>query len=287
MAIRGGRSGGPGGGGRSHFGGSSLSSGGRSHSSSSSNRGGGHRHSHHHGGGILVHIFPKLNTRGSTAILVSIFFFFIGIMMGISVSTTIKQINFIKQDYNNYQVMIENAMNNPALTRTAVVTEKYIGNGGKWYIRYEYDLDNSKQRAYDESFAHYTKEELSNYKVGQTEIVIVTESSYVDEYTITIPMDYYNSGVENDGEYIELIKKRNTFIMFDTITFVVAGLVMFLGIKTYIKYKNKETEEVEQTTQNSSTQTNTTKTHTKCPYCGARVSSDKGTCTQCGAGLSD
>lgn len=282
MAIRGGRSGGPGGGGRSHFGGSSSS--GRSHSSSSSSS--HHRMSsshhriggihHHHGGGVMIHFHGRLGAGSVFFILAAVALFFT-LIVGLALVGQNTALKTIEQDYFNYQTMIENTMHNPAYRREALVTEKYEGAGGKWYIRYEYELDTMNETAYDESFAHYTKEQLSSYIVGQTKIIIVTEESVVSEYTTTIPLDYYESGVENDGEYIEIKEFKNTL----TIVVIVLGalgiLLIVLGVKKCIKASKKE--------ESGNNTTSTQQTHTTCPYCGARVSLDKNVCPRCGAGL--
>lgn len=278
MAIRGGRSGGPGGGGRSHFGGSSSS--GRSHSSSRSSGGHYRMGRGYHRGGMVFH-FHGILGPGSAFFITSSFLllFIVGLLIGIFANFT--ALETIEKDYYNYQTMIENTMNNSAYRREALVTGKYEGEGGKWYIRYEYDLDTINDRAYDESFPHYTKEQLANYIVGQTKIIIVTEEPVVSEYTVTIPLDYYKSGIENDGEYIATKSEIKTMAIALVCMSGITALLIFFGVKKCIKAQKNETAKIDE---NKSIQQ---KTHTKCPYCGARVSLNASNCPKCGAGINE
>lgn len=285
MAIRGGRGGGPGGGGRSHFS-SSRSSGGRSHMSSSSRMGGGPRHSshiglghRHHGGGIHIGFFSSGHmSAGSAMIVFGVFFIFITIMLGIGIGVTNGSLDTIQQSYNNYQSMIEMAMENEDYVRYATVTGKYQSTNDRWYI--EYTLDEGPGYEYD-SFAIYTKEEVNQFKVGD-QIKIAVEDARVDLFTATIPFDYYNSDIKDDAEYIQFSKSRNLLIGIACATAGVAILLIFFGIKKSKKSK-EEIGDSTQTTQ-ASTTINTTKT---CRYCGGKTSASESRCPQCGASLQD
>ena len=275
MAIRGGRGGGPGGGGRSHFS-SSMSSGGRSHSSSSrsssrsSHIGIGHRH--YHGGGIHIGFFHgRPLTAGGALVFLGFFLLMITIMLGIGIGTTNNTMKIIKTDYNNYQSMIEMAMENDDYKRYATITGKYQSTNDKWYYVYELDYPN-----YDyETFAIYSKEEIDNYKVGQ-QIPIAVENIHIDIYTATIPFDYYGTDIKDDAEYISASKTRTILILIAVATGLGGVGLIVLGIK---KSKNKKAESA---TENGAPAP-APKTHTNCKYCGCRVSVHENNCPKCGA----
>lgn len=284
MAIRGGRGGGPGGGGRSHFSSSSGSSG-RSHFSSSSrsssrshigsSRMSHHHHSHHRGGiGIGFHFHGESMSLPGFLIGLSIFLVFITIILGIGIGTTNSSLKTIEHSYNNYQSLIEMAMEDEDYVRYATVTGKYQGKGDRWYI--EYVIDEGPGYIYD-SFAIYSKEEVSQYKTDQ-EIKVAVEDKVIDAYTATIPFDYYNSPIKNDGEYIEINRTKTILICIAIGTATIATLLLVVAIKKIKSSKEETSSDI------LPEPTSTTKT---CNYCGGKIPAGQDKCPQCGAKLID
>lgn len=275
MAIRGGMGGRPGGGGRSHFS-SSSSSGGRSHysssrsSSSSYHRpiGGGY---HHRGGVHVGYHFHMPLTAKSALIFFGIFFAVITFMLIIGINAVSSNIDIIKLDYDSYQSLIEMAMENDDYVRYATITGKYPSTKNRYYL--EYTLHEGPGYEYD-TFAIYTKEEVDQFKVGDT-IKIAVEDKVVNMFTATIPFDYYNSDITKDAEYMSQSSTRTILIFIAIGTGVASIALIVLGIKK----KKKEQEEP----LGSSTLAETSSTPKSCKYCGTRLSSSDSKCPGCGA----
>lgn len=259
--------------GRSHFGGSSSS---RSHSSISSHRPSRPRssiHLHIGGSGHHSNYYEGRNASPSAVLtVIGIILAIIAFTFGGFVTSDLSMKRTIVNDYNYYQEMIETAFLNSNYKKSAIVTNKFVGDHDRWWI--EYSLNGRK----NESFAVYSFEEVSKFKIGQTIYVAVDNPS--SKSTDSIPMDYYDMPLGNDAEYITYQHNIILHLILTTISGAGSVLLFVLAVKAHKKEKAGTPAEdinLENIPQASTPQT------TKCAYCGGTIPSTETTCPNCGA----
>ena len=259
--------------------GSHSSGGSRSSSGSSSFGGsffgGGTRRGHHHSRSNVL-IFGRTYHLGkpigivALILMIAIFFSFITMFAGFAIMPSEKkEIEKIKEDYYYYQDII--SLGN---FTTAEVTDIF-SNAGKYYITYSIDLPNS----YLDSV--YTRSEAMHLlSVGEVQVALNKPLSQADFNTDSIPTDYKNMPLTNDGEYLMALKGLKTSRIC-----AYAGLSVMVGaiIILVVMSKKSAKKESTQTTSSSTPQTtDNPQQYLTCPHCGCKIRPHQNSCSACG-----
>ena len=275
-----------GGGGGSHFGGGSSGGshfGGGSHSSGSFRPRGPRIIVF---GGRRVYISSNRASAQSFLVILAFVLFFITTIFGICMAGNLSDIKTIERDYNRYQSMIEYAESHDGYIIDAEFeTFHYNDEVDKYYFYYSFrTATGSEMRGY--TYSIYTFEEVRALEELGT-IKIAVDSVPVTLSTDSIPIDYKNHTLEDDGEYANAKSaKTGTTVGFVVVLVAFVGTVVGL-ILTYTTAK-PATEEIEKSLDKTSTEPNPTTAKQseltwQCEYCGNVQSTSNSQCKQCGA----
>lgn len=107
----------------------------------------------------------------------------------------------IEADYVYYQNMIVDAKENPEelIVDGTVITKFYNSVADKWYITYFF-IDDNGEMVEGYTFSVYTLEQVNNFQHGDT-IKLAVDGRPMDSMTDSIPLDYAEMPIEQDGEY--------------------------------------------------------------------------------------
>ena len=266
-----------GGGGGSH-GGFSGGGGGRSSGGfgSSHSRPSGPRHIRWFGGRTVI-ISTGRQSALSILLVVIAFCLMTMIPAWAGVAGIKDDISMIKEEQLFYLDMVENAENNPEYQVMGKVTGVfYREDFEKYYVTYEFGEANYKGY----TFSIYTR---NDYPAKGSYIVLAVDDTFIDETTDSIPMDYKNYTLEDDGEYMHLLdnlKQARTVAIVFTSIFVALIAVSIVIVGTS---KKKEKEKELLTKEEAEKQLAEQKKKQYCQYCGAKVDPKDPTCGQCGA----
>ncbi len=263
--------------GGSSFGGSSS---GGSSFGGSSRRGGFHHH--HHGPHVVI--FGRSYTIGKPMggfafiLLVLIAFSFISMIGGFAIMPgEKKEIEKIKEDYYYYQGIIDMGH-----FTTAEVTDIF-SNAGRYYITYSIDLPNSYLDLEGYSYSVYSRSEaMAILSRGTIQVALNKPLSQATLNTDSIPTDYKNMPLTNDGEYVSAQKGVRTAQIFAYVGLAVfvsslVGLVVILK-----KYAQKEDNTPKAVPSTSGSDSTSTTQQLECPHCGCKVKQYQKTCSACG-----
>lgn len=287
-------SGGSYGGGGSSSRGSGGSSGRSSSSYSSSHRssgprvrssvhvsiGGGHHH-HGHGGYSTSSAWPIW-------FMIAIFIAFFSIPCFFIASECKDGIEIKQNDYVYYADMVNNAKEDSTLVTEGKIIGKYKEpDTDRWFLKYEIYSTTFRNTSYEfETYAVYTEEQISQFKYGD-KIQIAVNNSEIDIWTDSMPMDFVTYTIEDDGNYVLLVKQQSTYQTVAIFMLITAGVLCLIGVIHAKKAKNTPKTETE--TVGSSTDESTTAAPAKkssyCPYCGCKSDDSRKKCEHCGANL--
>ena len=270
------------GGGGSHFGGSS----GGSHFGDDGSFGGGFYRPRRNviifWGGRHYHYSEK----SSVALRALITLFFVSLIFAIIFNftcvTSFGQVKKIEQDYTYYQEMISNAEQNAEYLKIGKVTGHFYNeDAGKWYFTYSLPISETlKLEGY--SFSLYTLSELKSYPVNSS-IEIAVDFPTINSNTDSVPMNYKDTDLMQDGEYVHSKNTANGSLIASIICYVASAGCVAGYIVTAIKNGElkEETSSTPKPTQPSID--NAPKDVWKCEYCGNINKTENQKCTQCGA----
>ena len=262
----------------SHSGGSRSSGG--SHFSSSSNRSSFRSHHGHHHSMVVTwnnrhyELPPKVS--GIFGVLTFILFIIIAVLIT-SIASILpdqnRRIDKIQSDYIYYQNMITFAESQPGYIRDAtIVRMNYNFDCKKWYLEYEIKTDlGDTLRGY--TYSMYTFDDLKEFRAGQT-IKCAVNTNPVTLNTDSINLDYKNTSLSDDGEYVtaQALKQGWTTA---TIILTLSAVAMIIIMSIIVKKSIKNTHE---------TESNTINIHVfVCPYCGTKNTNNERNCPNCGA----
>lgn len=308
----------------SHFGGGGSSSG--SNFGSGNSFGGGSNFNGGRFGGpmrgpIGPHRFmlwprgPVFVVTGRGSGLFGLFLFFaifalcISFMTGVSASSLENNLKKVEKDYNHYQTMISIAKNDSSYIREATVTDISIDKTyDMYFIYYEIELADeykteTKTTLIGWSYPVYTQEEAFNLKMVVKKINVAVSDEKVNLQTDSIPLDYENTKLEDDSEYVVTLKSYKTASGWTTGLRVTAGILFTLGIVCVIATAKREKQakesgegdvsfttssgetKKEQTTETTSQEQSNNEVHIYCDFCGGEVSKKTAKCPHCGAKL--
>ena len=293
------------GGGGSHFGGGSS---GGSHFGgfSRSSRG----NSTNLGPRVVVfggrrYIVSGQRRTGLYALMFAIVVLVFALFSGCLITNGAKQsIQTIKDDYARYQQMITYAETNTEYQIKAVITDSFKHESGKYYITYAFPLntvvetnlwsnyledlaDNTVENNWvlGYSYSVYSLEQVSTSGLMKGDIInlaINNKNTEVNKDTDSIPFDYKDMPLTQDGEYLEAKHSKKIGPIVITVAVVlIAGCVV--GMVFVVK--TSKLEEEAKAEQTATAQTNAPTSQPKqrlCAYCGAAIESDAKKCPNCG-----
>lgn len=212
--------------------------------------------------------------------LVAMMFLFLCVV-GVQLSECNKQIEMIKEEQQYYFKMIKDAENNPdELQINGEVTSIYYKTEYNKYY-YEYRFYDNKGNKYDGyTFSVYT---LDNVPSKGDIVKLAIDDKKIDDNTDSIPMDYINFSLEDDGEYVAIKaeKKTHTTVLIVTCVLVVGALVGIFLVYATAKRKKEEEIESEKRLEQEKQETENKKKY--CQYCGTKLKPDDRNCPHCGA----
>lgn len=221
----------------------------------------------------------------SFLIVFAIFALLFCAMFGFGIAGTNKAIKKIKEDQAYYFNMIDYARENPEYLTTGTVTDYFYNeDAGKYYITYTFELaDGNFMRPDGQSYCVYTLSQASDLlHAGTIELALNVKKSVANLDTDSIPTDYREMPLDDDGEYVHNKSNKKTFIIGVVVTaFIVVASVV--GVVVIVATSPKEGSATQTTSQNTTMQNTQTSNHWVCAYCGNRQTNDKSKCDQCGA----
>lgn len=195
-----------------------------------------------------------------------------------------KYIDKIEADYAYYQNMIKIAEKDPSnLIVDGTVTDCFRNEeANKWYITYEIRKDGVVLEGY--SYSIYSMIEAQDL-LGDT-IQIAVNHKTVTLKTDSIPMDYKDTTLTDDGEYVNEKEHLKDFVIMLVILSVIEITVIVFGIRSFKKHMKLEAE-TSTKTKNTPLPTKETSIFTEktwtCEYCGNKNDITNNKCSNCGA----
>lgn len=212
-----------------------------------------------------------------------------------------ENVEFLTEDYDYYQNMITYAELHPDdyIVDAKVTSYSFRADFDKYYINYSIPYEVREYfpgMGYQEvtkylsgySFSVYTLEEAKELK-NQGIIKVAIDTKVVTSNTDSVPMDYKDFELEDDGEYALAVRNqaRHTRKLICLGVFAVAWFTFFiiasnkLG-KIYDKERIEEAKKSKSTTYNSSDAIGSDTSY--CQYCGTYLVKDNNIkCPACGA----
>ena len=189
-----------------------------------------------------------------------------------------KAIQLVKDDHAYYAKMIEHANDNQYMY--AEVINKFQGEGGKYYITYNLQVDNHNLW-YEDGYTYsiYTMEEASAiYRSGR--IAIVVDRLPLTSNTDSINADYLDFDITDDGTYIEASRTRTIILVAGSVMIIILVGLIYEYFKVMFTYQVNSNHEA-----NQSSNSHTSKNE-YCIYCGSIMSKHDEKCPNCGSSKS-
>ncbi len=277
-------------GGGSRGGGGSHSSFGRSRGGSSFYRRALRPRPFRFGRRVVILSTGTQNTISILAFFMAFIAMFVILVPAFTLPDTKNRINSVKAEHALYQNMAKEALNNPKLQREGEVkTWTYHNECNLYSITYKFKADDGSIVDNGYTFPVYTLETVP--KDGSKIILAMAEEN-TDKMTDSIPLDFYNCSLEQNGNYISAKKSQRSSIIMLTIGLCAETVMIFIIVLKIAKSKSMEQYEAEQKNYNGNYNYNTSSLPQSnnippapqiCEYCGARVYQSDKICTQCGA----
>lgn len=237
--------------------------------------------------------YSGLMSLFSVLMIFAVFFIFAGSIM---LTQAKDDLGRAQRDYDRYQAMIVDARMNPDLLVIGEVTNHYYDDTAeKWYMTYTFAThDGGKIDGY--SFPVYTAADLQKtaYRIGaDIELALDRVPEHKGDDVDSVPTDYANFPLEQDGYYIAYRNTRNVGrIMLIVAVSVLVGSIV-LNIVLVATTKKRDDAKSPASATNATTTTGTTGTTATaaaperkslyCEYCGALLEMDDKKCPGCGA----
>ena len=246
--------------------------------------------------GAPVRYFDLDSLHGIICGIIAIFFMIFG-----SLACSNKEnVDFLREDYAYYQNMIVQAEIDPDYMVDAKVTScSYHSGYDKVYINYaipytEFEFvpgqgyQDVTKWLYGYSFSVYTQEEAEAL-LRQGTIKVAVDSRDISSFTDSVPMDYKNMPIEQDGEYKKALRDeaKSTTILI-VLAVITAGWFTFFIITTNKLSKDYDKKLAEEKRvaleQRKKAENNPVKESNYCEYCGTYMVKDNNIkCPACGA----
>ena len=224
---------------------------------------------------------PRILTSARQFVLSLILMLGVFVVLGLfafgsSISTTKDHMKMIEEEQRFYLQMIADAEANTDLQTIGKVKAVYFQDDyDKYYI--EYYLYDEIGRSYEGyTFSVYT---LENAPKKGTEILLAVDDVNIDSTTDSIPMDYKNFTLKDDGEYM-FYKSR---LQYYTIAIVVSIFLVLVLVGGYILVIATAKRKEEDAKREKQEQEEKEERKKYCQYCGSKLDETDKNCPQCGA----
>ncbi len=210
-------------------------------------------------------------------------------------------VEFIREDYAYYQNMIVQAELDPDryIVDATVTSYSYRSDFNRAYIHYcipyterEYVPGHGYQDVtkylYGYSFSVYTESEVHEL-LSQGTIKVAVDTRVIGPNTDSIPMDYKDMSIEQDGEYLAALRDeaKSTTILIVLCVVTVGWFAFFITASNKLSKnfdKNLAEEARVAIEQRKSTEENSSINPNYCEYCGTYIVKDNSIkCPACGA----
>ena len=269
------------------YGGSHSSSSGRSGSSS-------------FGGGrstprrpIRFHIGPSLFYFGtgvqnvfSILFTLCVFAVVFAFSSGSAIKAQKNRIIYMENDRAGYVAMIERAEQNENLVVDGEVISVWQDpdGSGKWAFDYKFTASSGQIVDNGFSFKVYNSRSEAPHEGDIIKLAVETENTTI--LSDSVPMDYKNFELKDDGDYINAVRRLNSRRVAYICCYVVIGICVIVCVILFFKGKQKKNADfVEENTQASTAGNATPESDslTTCDYCGASIKKGSSSCPNCGA----
>jgi len=202
----------------------------------------------------------------------------------------------IQTEHDYYVTMVNKANANAA--NYGIVTGKVIevyknDKGDKWWYTYQFDYG-TYTGIQGQTYPVYTDAALN---LSGTDVQLaVYDPGQGKDYIDSVPVDYKNTAVTDDGDYIAAQSSKSTGTMM-MIIFIILFVVFLVGSFGWFAFlrKNKggDPNQANSNGSNDANNNGTSGSTTassqpqmgQCPYCGGRVSPTDTKCPNCGGTL--
>ncbi len=218
--------------------------------------------------------YYKMSSIGTWILVLFVAILYLGLLFVRQGQT----IQLVKDDHAYYANMIEHASDGQYMY--ADVINQFQGEGGKYYITYNMQVNN-RDLWYEDGYTYsiYTMEEASEiFRSGQIEIVV--DRLPLSVLTDSINADYLDYDITDDGTYINAVRTRTTVLIIGFIAIIGFGSLIFGYFKMMFKYQMNSNHQTNQSVYSSST------SNEYCIYCGSVMSIHSDKCPNCGASKS-
>lgn len=237
--------------------------------------------------GTVLFIQSNKLTSVISLVFVSLFIALFGFLIAFAATSSVKKdIAKIEIDYTYYQDMIEYAEAHTGYVRNGKIIDKFkLEDSEYWYLTYSLDTDDGKTlEGY--TFSVYKWDQVKNYHVGD-DILIAVNSNPVTLATDSINVEYKNTTLNDDGEYVKAQKDLKTFPIIGGAMIGVAVVILVVGIVVFKKNLELEKAKIEEDKRHNEVEEKSKRTKTSCPYCGAKNDISANKCSSCGGSLKE
>lgn len=228
---------------------------------------------------------PRIITTGRqvlSSILVGfmIFMAFFAFIMGVNYSACNETVKMIEEEHRYYVKMVQDAQADTDLQTEGIVTSVfYKTEYNKYYFEYKF-YDDSRHSYDGYTFSVYT---IDNVPKKGDRIALAIDDETIDENTDSIPMDYINFTLEDDGQYL-VNKKGSKEALTGLIICGAIAVGSLVGVFiVYATAKRKKEEEIESEKCSEQEKQAVENKKKYCQYCGTKINPDDRNCPQCGA----
>lgn len=213
--------------------------------------------------------------------IVAFILFFVLAMCFVGIGSFNQDIKVIEQDYARYQSMIKYAESNDEyMIVGTVLSVHYNADAKKYYVKYSFTNPETSKTYNGETFSVY--DSYLVYSVNDPiTLAIDCKKSLINENTDSIPVEYKNSKLTDDGEYVGLKQDKKMVIIMVVVICGLIVLTIVFSIKNQIKQKKLKEIAVD-----SDTSSQTKVSEKRCAYCGSLLKENENTCSKCGASYS-
>lgn len=200
-----------------------------------------------------------------------------------------EELKYIQSDRAGYVAMIDRAEQDSELIvyGTVISVWQDEDGSGKWAFDYKFTASNDEIVDNGYSFKVYSSRNSAPHE-GET-IKLAVDTKNTTELSDSVPMDYKNFSLDDDGDYINAKRNIKSSRVFFIVSLIGVSICITIIVVMVIRAKQKNNGEYEDNSKLENASNNTTTQNNissnTCEYCGASISSNDKSCPNCGAKL--
>ncbi len=216
------------------------------------------------------------------------------VFLGIGWSSYNEDLDVIRADYAYYYNMAAEAAENEEYQEWATVDriEAYDLGSGKYCIYYHF-YTSSGYKVDGFSFYVYSHADATNLKKdGEVLLALDTPNDAIVATTDSIPLDYMNTSLEDDAEYLDYLSTRDGFRKATYIAIGITAALIVVAVLIPLTAKKATAEQIAENKKGDSSNSTSTTTDSqdtkdvgvwRCRYCNMLNDGSKHHCDGCGA----